>query len=70
MLPQLQAERQLRAIEAAVVPHMKTEDAKSVTGRYRRQLEDRATAKKPASGGLFEAFQRAGLPIVYEEAKK
>ena len=70
MLPQLQAEQQLRAIEAAVVPHMKAEDAKQVTGRYRRQLEDTTGAKKPASAGLFEAFQKAGLPVVYEKAKK
>lgn len=70
MLPRLQAEQQLLAIEVAAVPHMKPEEARKVMRRYRRQLEGVHTEKKSASDALLDAFQQAGFPVVHEPVKE
>lgn len=65
MLSRLSAERQLLAIEAASVPHMKPDAVGRVTGRYRRIV---APKERPRS--LLDTFREAGFPVVYEPAKK
>jgi hypothetical protein len=58
MLPQLQAERQLLAIEAASVPHMEQRSRAKVIGRYERHARDATRAKS-----TFEALIQAGVPV-------
>lgn len=45
MLSQLQAEKQLSAIEAAAVPHMKPEAQRESLQRHSRQIDDADKAK-------------------------
>lgn len=66
MLPELAAERQLLAIEAVSVPHMKPDAVDRVVGRYKRMLAPRE--ERPRS--LLDAFQRAGFKVVYEPVQK
>jgi hypothetical protein len=63
MLPQLQAERQLQAIEAASVPHM-TEQAR---GRLISRHVRRARAERPKTAG--EALATLPIPVIYEPPK-
>lgn len=60
MLPRLQAERQLRAIEAASVPHMKPEDVSRVMRRHGEQLNP----KEQRPRGLHDALMGAGIQVV------
>jgi hypothetical protein len=58
MLPELQAERQLLAIEAASVPHLKQEKAGQLIDRWVRRARG-ITAGKSVSQALMES----GIPI-------
>ena len=69
-LPQLRAERQLMAIEAAIVPHMKAEDAKSVMARHRQTLKPPEEEPKPAALRLLDGFRAHGLAVVEQPATK
>lgn len=64
-IPQLQAERQLLAIEAALVPHLKEDAAKRVMDRYRNQLKPPEERKSPAMA-LLDGFREAGFAVVHE----
>lgn len=52
MLPQLRAERQLLAIEAASMPHMKPEQSGEVIRRLNAQLGTNTRAKPATAAGL------------------
>lgn len=61
MLPQLHAERQLLAIEAASVPHMKDTARQAVIRRHQRTVtRDQTTRARSA----HEALLAAGIPVV------
>ena len=61
-LPQLQAERQLAAIEASTFPHMKPEDAKRISERHRRALTPPEEPKPPALR-LLDGLREHGIQI-------
>jgi hypothetical protein len=61
MLPQLEAERQLLAIEAACVPHMTQQAGAGVLRRYEQRLGGDASRKS-----ALEALTAAGIQIVRE----
>lgn len=61
-LPRLAAERQLDAIEAASVPHLKDPDRKRIVARLTRRLRN----EKPKTAG--EALASLPIPVVYETA--
>lgn len=60
MLGPLQAERQLAAIEAASVPHMKQEAITKVVRRYERRVERPGTHR---AATMHEALMQAGIPV-------
>lgn len=62
MLPQVLAERQLAAIEASLVPHLKPEAANRIIERHKRTLQP-PRERKTASSALLDAFRQAGLPV-------
>lgn len=62
-LPQLQAERQLLAIEASSVPHVTENVRKKIVGRLLRRVR----REKPRTAG--EALATLPIPVVYEPAK-
>jgi hypothetical protein len=64
MLPELEAERQLLAIEAASVPHMTQQARLSVLDRWGR----RGRKEQPASAGA--ALASLPIPIVKHPVKK
>lgn len=66
MLPVLAAERQLSAIEAASVPHMKDDARREVFGRYLRVVERSLGRAKT----MIEALMEAGVPVVYKPGRK
>jgi hypothetical protein len=68
-LPQLQAERQLAAIEASVFPHMKPEDAKRVAERH-RQATKPPEEPRPAALALLDGFRSHGLAVVEQPTTK
>lgn len=55
------------AIEAAIVPHMKPEDAKQVSARYRAQLKP-PEERKPAALQLLDGFHEAGWTVAHVPA--
>lgn len=65
MLGPLVAGRQLMAIEAALVPHLKPDGAKRITDRHRRALE-RPEKRKPVAMQLLDGFREAGFKVVHE----
>ena len=62
VLPQLQAERQLAAIEASVFPHMKSEDAKRIAERHRRAAAP-PEEPKPTALRLLDGFREHGIQV-------
>ena len=62
MLPQLRAEAQIAAIEAAALPHMEAAERTSVIRMYQNTIR-RSEEEKPTSA--VEALTRAGIPIEY-----
>jgi hypothetical protein len=58
MLPQLQAERQLLAIEACSVPHMAETSRLAVLNRHARRIEGTRTPQS-----ALEALQRLPIPV-------
>lgn len=62
MLPQLHAERQLLAIEAASVPHMKDTARQAVIRRHQRTVTRDQTTTRARSA--HEALLAAGIPVV------
>ncbi len=66
MLPELQAERQLLAIEAASVPHMTDKSRTSVIGRWERLSRGAAAHAKSA----VEALLQSGIPVRYVPTPK
>jgi hypothetical protein len=66
MLPELQAERQLLAIEAATMAHPNLEPRvrAAVLSRYQRRLEGRSARAKTAA----EALGGLGIPVIHEPA--
>lgn len=63
MLPRLQAERQMQAIEATSMPHYTEKARGRVMARLRRRINDEA----PKTAG--EALATLPIPIVYEPVK-
>lgn len=66
MLSELQAERQLAAIEAASAPNMNPEGWRKVVSKYRRFLTGSASGK--SEGGLASAL--GGIPMKRVVTKK
>jgi hypothetical protein len=66
MLAPLQAERQLLAIEASTVPHLKPEDARRVLERHTRILRPKEARAK----NLTSALLGAGVQVVEVPAGK
>jgi hypothetical protein len=64
MLPQLRAERQLDAIEAASVPHMDKAGHRDTIRRLTQQIGGEQVRARSAS----EALATAGIPIEYVTA--
>lgn len=58
MLAPLQAERQLLAIEASTVPHLKPEDARRVIERHTRVLRPKESRAQSLTGALLGAGVR------------
>lgn len=59
------------AIEAAIVPHMKADDAKRVMGRHREALTPPAERKpQPAALALLDGFRAHGLAVVEQPVTK
>jgi hypothetical protein len=67
MLPLLEAEQQLRAIEAASVPQMKDDARRAVFDRYARVIERSTTGRAKTA---HEALLAAGIPVVYKPGRK
>lgn len=65
MLGPLGAGKQLAAIEAALVPHLKQDAAKRIMERHRRALK-RPEERKPAAMALLDGFREAGFAVVHE----
>jgi hypothetical protein len=66
MLPQLQAERQLLAIEAASVPHMEKSSRSSLIDRYIARARGEAVRAK----SFVEALMAEGVRVVQVPASK
>lgn len=64
-LPRLAAERQLDAIEAASMPHLKDEARKPIFARLRRRIRGE---KRFQSAG--EALATLPIPVVYENVEE
>lgn len=63
-MPALQAERQLLAIEAAMTPHMKPDDARAVTRRHVARMRPPEQRKpKGMAVELLDAFRSAGFKV-------
>lgn len=65
MLPQLQAERQLLAIEAAAMPHMKAESQQRILANLQRIGEPDQTPVKATSSDLAAM----GISVEYVDAE-
>lgn len=66
MLPELEAQQQLLAIEAAAVPHMKPEAA----GRVMRRYVDRIRPRETKARSLHGALMQAGIRVIETPVEK
>jgi hypothetical protein len=67
MLPEIQAEQQLLAIEAASLPHMKDEDRRGIFARYQSRLRGLGKAQ-PRSA--HQALMQARIRVKRTKLKK
>ena len=68
MLPELQAEQQLYAIEAASVPHMTPQSKSGVFERLMRRVRRPATGRTKEE--MYAALAASGVPIVHTKKKR
>lgn len=70
MLPELQAERQLLAIEAASVPHMTQQSRLDVLTRWARRGQPKQARPALTKDEMHAALAASGIPIVHVTKKK